>query len=259
MDDVISPRSHIATDIVPAFGMIDTKDRVRGRSDTATVEMSLFRHDLMSFFLTQKKNCSGGRPAVKSAALGPKSVGFDSDRGELTGKLRNVTRKARHTTRQYFDCVPEAVVTTRAASCVPGPAPAHARRADETPHKVILFALAVMGSAKASFNPAAVVAAPTPLVAAPAPVVAPVARVVAAAAPYVAAPAPFVTATSSQYYARNYNGVVAAAAPLLAPAPAPLVAAAPYVAAPAAPVLPAYGRLSAPLYASAPAQLLAFK
>ncbi|XP_073841247.1 uncharacterized protein [Musca autumnalis] len=57
-----------------------------------------------------------------------------------------------------------------------------------------------------------------------------------------AAPAPFVTATSSQYVARNYNGI--ATAPVVAPVAAPVVAktvAAPIVAKTfAAPVAAAY-------------------
>ncbi|XP_061390834.1 cuticle protein 16.5-like [Musca vetustissima] len=57
-----------------------------------------------------------------------------------------------------------------------------------------------------------------------------------------AAPAPFVTATSSQYVARNYNGI--ATAPVVAPVAAPIVAktvAAPIVAKTfAAPVAAAY-------------------
>ncbi|XP_073839860.1 uncharacterized protein [Musca autumnalis] len=63
-----------------------------------------------------------------------------------------------------------------------------------------------------------------------------------APAAVVAAPAPFVTATSSQYIARNYNGI--ATAPVVAPVAAPVVAktvAAPVVAKTfAAPVAAAY-------------------
>ncbi|XP_073839404.1 uncharacterized protein [Musca autumnalis] len=44
----------------------------------------------------------------------------------------------------------------------------------------------------------------------------------APAAVVAAAPAPFVTATSSQYIARNYNGI--ATAPVVAPVAAPVVA-----------------------------------
>ncbi|XP_061391510.1 cuticle protein 70, isoforms A and B-like [Musca vetustissima] len=64
----------------------------------------------------------------------------------------------------------------------------------------------------------------------------------APAAVVAAAPAPFVTATSSQYVARNYNGI--ATAPVVAPVATPVVAktvAAPIVAKTfAAPVAAAY-------------------
>ncbi|XP_061401263.1 cuticle protein 70, isoforms A and B-like [Musca vetustissima] len=64
----------------------------------------------------------------------------------------------------------------------------------------------------------------------------------APAAVVAAAPAPFVTATSSQYVARNYNGI--ATAPVVAPVATPVVAktfAAPVVAKTfAAPVSAAY-------------------
>lgn len=104
--------------------------------------------------------------------------------------------------------------------------------------------------------------------------------VYAASAPLIAAPAPIVTASSSQYVARNFNGLYPAAAPLVAApyyAPAPYVAtAASYVAAPApyvaspyaaarliapaaaplvaapAPVIPAYARYASPYFASSP-------
>ncbi|XP_030246751.1 uncharacterized protein LOC115565687, partial [Drosophila navojoa] len=60
-------------------------------------------------------------------------------------------------------------------------------------------------------------------------------------APLIAAPAPYVTSSSSQVFARNYNGIAAApvvasyvsaplAAPLAAAAPAPVISK--YVAAP---------------------------
>ncbi|XP_022231379.2 uncharacterized protein LOC111080208 [Drosophila obscura] len=64
-----------------------------------------------------------------------------------------------------------------------------------------------------------------------------------APAAFVAAPAPVVTATSSQVFARNYNGI--AAAPVIAPVAAPL----------AAPVIAKYAAapLAAPLaYHSSP-------
>ncbi|XP_023179176.1 cuticle protein 38-like [Drosophila hydei] len=77
-------------------------------------------------------------------------------------------------------------------------------------------------------------------------------------APLIAAPAPYVTASSSQVFARNYNGIATApvvanyvSAPLAAPIAAPVISK--YVAAPLAAPL-AY---SAPLgYAAAPAPLL---
>ncbi|XP_033243221.1 cuticle protein 16.5-like [Drosophila miranda] len=70
-----------------------------------------------------------------------------------------------------------------------------------------------------------------------------------APAAIVAAPAPVVTATSSQVFARNYNGI--AAAPVIAPVAAPLAAPvfAKYAAAPLANPL-AYR--SVPLAYSAP-------
>ncbi|XP_017840357.2 cuticle protein 16.5-like [Drosophila busckii] len=69
---------------------------------------------------------------------------------------------------------------------------------------------------------------------------------VAYSAPLVAAaPAPYVTATSSQVFARNYNGI--AAAPVIAPVAAPVLAR--YAAAPLAAPL-AYH--AAPLAYSAP-------
>ncbi|CAG4950339.1 unnamed protein product [Colias eurytheme] len=73
------------------------------------------------------------------------------------------------------------------------------------------------------------------------------------AAPLVAAPAPIVTASSSQYIARNYNGVVSA------PVAAPLVAAPAYYS--ARYLAPAAQYYSAPLsYAYAPsAPLIALK
>ncbi|EDW18970.1 cuticle protein 38 [Drosophila mojavensis] len=74
-------------------------------------------------------------------------------------------------------------------------------------------------------------------------------------APLIAAPAPYVTSSSSQVFARNYNGIAAApvfasyvSAPLAAPAPV----ISKYVAAPFAAPL-AY---SAPLGYAAPARLL---
>uniref|UniRef100_A0A1I8MPZ5 Cuticle protein n=1 Tax=Musca domestica TaxID=7370 RepID=A0A1I8MPZ5_MUSDO len=84
----------------------------------------------------------------------------------------------------------------------------------------------------------------------------------APAAVVAAAPAPVVTATSSQYVARNYNGI--ATAPVVAPVATPVVAktvAAPLVAKTfAAPVAAAYAAplaYSAPLtYAAAPAPVL---
>ncbi|XP_026848581.1 cuticle protein 16.5-like [Drosophila persimilis] len=77
-----------------------------------------------------------------------------------------------------------------------------------------------------------------------------------APAAIVAAPGPVVTATSSQVFARNYNGI--AAAPVIAPVAAPLAAPviAKYAAAPlAAPVIAKYAAapLATPLaYHSAP-------
>ncbi|XP_073841248.1 uncharacterized protein [Musca autumnalis] len=62
-----------------------------------------------------------------------------------------------------------------------------------------------------------------------------------APAAVVAAPTPFVTATSSQYVARNYNGI--ATAPVVAPVAAPVVAktvAAPVAAAYTTPVADTY-------------------
>ncbi|XP_061394638.1 cuticle protein 70, isoforms A and B-like [Musca vetustissima] len=92
----------------------------------------------------------------------------------------------------------------------------------------------------------------------------------APAAVVAAAPAPFVTATSSQYVARNYNGI--ATAPVVAPVvaktvAAPIVAktfAAPVAAAYTTPVVAKYAATyaapfaySAPLtYAAAPAPVL---
>ncbi|XP_061390833.1 cuticle protein 70, isoforms A and B-like [Musca vetustissima] len=85
----------------------------------------------------------------------------------------------------------------------------------------------------------------------------------APAAVVAAAPAPFVTATSSQYVARNYNGI--ATAPVVAPVATPVVAktvaapivaktfAAPVAAAYTAPVVANYATTySAPFAYSAP-------
>ncbi|KAH8274576.1 hypothetical protein KR044_013090, partial [Drosophila immigrans] len=66
----------------------------------------------------------------------------------------------------------------------------------------------------------------------------------AAPAAVVAAPAPYVTATSSQVFARNFNGI--ATAPVIAPVAAPVVAK--YAAAPLAYSAP----LTAPLAYSSP-------
>ncbi|XP_073841243.1 uncharacterized protein [Musca autumnalis] len=85
----------------------------------------------------------------------------------------------------------------------------------------------------------------------------------APAAVVAAAPAPFVTATSSQYVARNYNGIATApvvaktfAAPVAAAYTAPVVAktfAAPVAAAYTAPVVAKYAATyAAPFAYSAP-------
>ncbi|CAF4908672.1 unnamed protein product [Pieris macdunnoughi] len=111
---------------------------------------------------------------------------------------------------------------------------------------IVFLAALAFAAAKPSV-PAFLAAAPAPLVAAPAPLVA-------------AAPAPFVTASSSQYIARNYNGVYSApliAAPAYAPAYGPAYASA-YAPsfAPAARIISPY---SAPLTYAAPAPIVAFK
>ncbi|XP_030570099.1 cuticle protein 16.5-like [Drosophila novamexicana] len=77
--------------------------------------------------------------------------------------------------------------------------------------------------------------------------------VAAAPAAVVAAPAPYVTATSSQVFARNYNGIATAPVVAAAPVAAPVVAK--YVSAPlAAPVIAKYAAapLAAPFAYSSP-------
>ncbi|EDW69861.2 uncharacterized protein Dvir_GJ11892 [Drosophila virilis] len=116
------------------------------------------------------------------------------------------------------------------------------------PQTVVIFAIIACAAAKPGLlgEPFAY----------PAPIVA------AAPGAVVAAPAPYVTATSSQVFARNYNGI--ATAPLVAAAPVAAPVVAKYVSAPlaapvAAPFVARYAPLaySAPLgYAAGPAPLL---